>query len=209
MSVNIFSHDVGSRIILGYKHEKPEPVVPPLAPVDSPLAKRNNNGTPVDAKDELPAKVPVDATRNTGSATVMLGATKYEFKHVAAYRTKSDGDGKTVLLFSQRPIPLQQLQDLITKSDDVSMSDVFKSMAPEHMTISYGESVSFHLNVGGTAISVGIRSPDDTLKVEGDRIRGEMRMPKPQEVFDESVQLSARIDAAIITRNTMLSTTSK
>ena len=200
MSVNVFTHEVGSRIILGYESQNPEPIVPPLNAVPATaipgLAEKL-------AKEEA-ARTAVDVSRNMGSATVTLAGTKYIFKHVAAYRTQDDGDETTRLVFSEQPIPLPQLQAKLVKEGNVSFGDLYENSYPGHLELTVRESVSFYFNVGGTAMGNSIDNPESTLKVDKERVQGGIKMREPQEHFDDKVLIELSLEAGVLTPQTKL-----
>jgi hypothetical protein len=203
VGVNVFSDAVGSRIILDYENEAKEPVVPPLPPVDATPGSgmiAGEAGAPL----EQAAKVAVDVSKNSGSATVVLGAKKIVLQYAAAYRTKHDGETKTRLLFCERAIPLQKMQTLLAKEGDLSVSDLFEFNYPENLILEVSDRVNFSFNAGGVGIGDSIDEPVSDLKVDGNRVAGTLKMPEPKEFFDESFQITASIDAGVITPDTTL-----
>jgi hypothetical protein len=208
LSVNIFSHEVGSRIILGYENEEKEPVVPPLAAVAS--AAPNVPGTPGApsggaAGDATPdtSKVPIDVSKNTGSATVTLGEEKYVFKHVAAYQNK-ESEGTTSLVFSEQPVPLAKMQSMLATKEDFRFSDLYEFAMPSSLNVDVNGYIGFSFSSGGTGIGSGIEDPDKQIQIEGGRINGTIKMREPDEFFSRPFRLEVTIDAAILTPNTRI-----
>jgi hypothetical protein len=199
VSVNVFAHEVGSRIILGYESQTKEPLVPPLAEVGA-LAQ---SGQKLPA-GKAPARVAVEVSKNTGSATFTLNGHKQVFKHAVAYRTVSDGEDKTQLVFSAQPIPYQKLQDLLAKEDSFSFYDIYPGSFPAHLTVSVNGFISFYYHSGGTTLGNSIEEPERDLKVDKERIQGTVKMPQAQESFDDKIQVDFAIDAAILTPHTQL-----
>lgn len=204
VSVNIFSDEVGSRIILTYESEVKEPKIPPLAEVADAARPADAPGKPGEPLPEATDKVAIDVSKNTGSSTVTLGSKKYTFKHAAAYRTKDDGEETTRLLFCDRAIPLQKLQAAVAKGDDVSISDLFTSGFPEYLEISLNEYLGFSFSAGGTGIGNSFDDPVNEMTVADGRVKGTLKTRHPMEVFDDDFTISVSIDAAIITPNTRL-----
>ncbi|MBI3469280.1 MAG: hypothetical protein HY000_40265 [Planctomycetes bacterium] len=203
VSVNIFSDEVGSRIILEYEDDRREPIVPPLPTVAA--ASPSGPGrvpTPGGAPDE-PAKVAVDVSTNTGSATVIQGRNRHVFKYVAAYQTKDEPE-KTTLVFADRPIPFQRMQTMLAKEDSFSFLDLFETGWPGSLKIQVNGYNSFSFNAGGVGIGDAIEDPDGQIKVEQGRARGTIKMREPKQFFDEPFHLTATIDAAVLTPNTRL-----
>ena len=203
--MNIFSDVVGSRIILDYENEAKEPVVPPLPPVDDVPASgmvAEGGATP-----NLPAKVAVDVSANRGTASIVVGGTTSTFKHVAAYRTKEDGEAKTRLLFCEQAIPLQRLQTLLAKEGDFEFGELFQTGYPGHLILEVSDRVHFSFNDGGVAMSNSIEEPVSDFKAEAGRASGSIKMPRPEEFFDETYQISVSIDAGVITPDTSLGAT--
>jgi hypothetical protein len=195
VSVNIFAHEAGSRIILGYENETKEPIVPPLAEVASSSLAGAAPGASAGeaagagASADLPATVAVDVSRNAGSATVKLGAKTYVLKHAAAFRTKRDGDDKTRLVFSERAIPWQRMQTMLAKEEDFSFGDLYEFDAPGYLTMQVDEYWAFSFSAGGVGIGDGMDDPEGEIKVEDGRARGAVTMREPKEFFDESFHI--------------------
>lgn len=196
LSVNIFEHEVGSRIILTYESDAKEPVVPPL-----PAQPGEPTG---DAPAEANSNVAIDVSKNTGTSTVVLGAKKYTFKHVAAFRAKNDREGDVHFLYTSRPIPLQRMQAMLKKEGDISISDLFGDSFPQYLQINYGEYPGFSFNANGTAVSNSLDDPISDLKVADGRIEGSIKTSEPLDVFDENLTVSATVSAAIMTPDTRL-----
>jgi hypothetical protein len=207
VSVNIFSDDVGARIILGYENPSKEKVVPPLPRVaaSTPLTP---DGEPAPEGDPASggstAKTSVDVSKNKGTATITLGAEKYVFKFAAAFRNKEDGEEKTKLIFSDRPIPLPKLQAMLAKDDDLRFGDLFEFESPGQLTIEFGQYVGISFNAGGVGIGNSIEASDCDLKFENGRATGTVKMAEALEFFDDKFHIYATIDAAILTPNTQL-----
>ncbi|BBO32318.1 hypothetical protein PLANPX_1930 [Lacipirellula parvula] len=202
VGVNVFSDAVGSRIILSYENETKEPVVPPLPPVEGQPA-----GGMVAAQEPTLAAVPkttVDVSANRGAASIVIDSTTSTFKHVAAYRTKADGDTKTRLLFCEQAIPLQRMQALLAKNGDFEFDELFPTGYPGHLTLEVSDRIHFNFNDGGVAMSNSFEDPASDFKVEAGRARGAIKMAQPEEFFDDMYQISATVDAGVITPETTL-----
>lgn len=204
LSVNIFSDEVGSRIILGYENPAKEAAVAPLPAVAGIATKDAAPDSPGAASDESQAKTAVDVSKNSGSATVTLGRKKYVFKHAAAYRTKDDGDQKTNLIFSERALPLQRIQKALSKDGDFSFSDLYEFDFPGHLTITLNGYTGFSFNAGGVGIGDSLDDAQNDIKVEAARVQGTIKMREAKEFFDDKFLLTATIDAAVITPDTRL-----
>ena len=205
VGVNVFSDAVGSRIILDYENEAKEPVVPPLPPVDGDLA--SGMLAAGEAALTAPSKVAVDVSANRGTASIVVGGKTSAFKHVAAYRTKEDDEAKTRILFCEQAIPLQRLQALLAKDGDFDFGELFQTGYPGHLLLEVSDRVRFSFNNGGVAMSDSFEEPAGDFKVESGRAMGAIKMPQPKEFFDETYQISASVDAGIITPNTTLGAT--
>ncbi len=209
VSVNIFSDEVGSRIILGYENPAKEKTGPPLPVVAS--SRPNKPGVDPDGDgdgDPVPEttteKVAVDISTNKGSATVTQGEDKFVFKHVAAFQTKDGGDLTTTVVFCERPIPMQRLQAMLLKKDDFRFGDLFEFESPGQLTVDVGGYRGFSFNAGGVGIGDSLEETDSDMKVEAGRVRGAIKMAEPKEVFDESFLIAATVDVAVLTPNTTL-----
>jgi hypothetical protein len=206
LSVNVFTDAVGSRIILTYKDEAKESPVPPLAAVATlPIKKGGGDKTPASDTTAAPVgTMPIDVTRNKGSATVSYAGKQYTFTNVACYRPKSRGSEATMVVFSAKPIPYNKLQSLITTKDDFSFGDLYESSSPDHLILQIGDHLSFTYSVPGVVVGNPVEKPVNEIKLESDRVLGTIKMP-PIEMFRrEQLLFSATVDAVIITPNTRI-----
>lgn len=206
VSVNIFEHEDGSRIILEYENPPKEKSGPPL-----PAVASNRPGKPMgqssgdeDAVPPTAEKTPVDVSANKGSATVTTGNDKFVFKHVAAFQNKEGGDQKTTVVFCDRPIPMQRLQAMLATKADFRFGDLFEFESPGQLSVELGGYLGFSFNAGGVGIGNSLEASDSDIKVEAGRARGAIKMAEPKEVFDEPFLIAATIDAAVLTPHTTL-----
>jgi hypothetical protein len=207
LSVNVFSHEIGSRIVLTYETKSKEPTAPPLAEVsaDSPFAKLTQKTAAPDSANASPvATTPIEVTKNVGSATFTLGAKKYSFKHAAAYRSQQDGENTTQLLFADRPISLARIQELLASEESPDIEDIFGENWPGYLRINVGQYMSFSFNSGGVGIGNSIEKPDNKLKFDKGRVSGTLKMAEPQEAFDDKFTLEVTIDAQVLTPTTRI-----
>jgi hypothetical protein len=207
LSVNVFAHEIGSRIILTYETTAKEQAVPPLAEVsaDSPFAKlARKTGLASGPAASPVATTPIQVTKNTGSATFTLGAKKYSFTHAAAYRSRQDGDNTTQLLFADRPILLARIQELLASQENPDIEGIFGENWPGYLRINVGEYMSFSFNSGGVGIGNSIDKPDNKLKFDKDRVSGTLKMAEPQEAFGDKFTLEVTIDAPVLTPTTRI-----
>lgn len=208
LSVNVFAHEIGSRIILTYETTAKEATFPPLAEVsaDSPFAKlaSKSSSAPDSATAAPVATTPIQVTKNTGAATFTLGAKKYSFKHAAAYRSQQDGENTTQLLFADRPISLARIQELLATQESPDIEDIFGENWPGYLRINVNEYISFSFNSGGVGIGNSIDKPGNKLKFDKGRVSGTLKMAEPQEAFDEKFTLEVTIDAPVLTPTTRI-----
>ncbi len=139
-SVNVFSHEVGSRSVLEYEDSRQRPAAPPLPAVAS-LPIKNAAGEPMPDQPKAVAvdATPISAAAITGSATVDYGGQKFKFPYVVVYQTKDRGDYATMVTYSQKPIPYNQLQTLVATEDDPSFGDLYEFDFPSHFIIQLGK----------------------------------------------------------------------
>lgn len=205
LSVNVFTEPIGSRIILSYKDDAKEATVPPLAAVASLPIRGGGAGdsTPSETTVTPAGATPIDVTSNKGSAAVSYAGKQYTFTHVACFRTKSRGQA-TMAVFSAKPIPLHKMQSLISTRDDFSFGDLYEFSAPDRLVLQLGEHLSFAFSLPSVGISHSVDNPVNEIKVEGERVRGTLKMP-PKEIFKgEQFSFTATVDAAIITPTTRI-----
>lgn len=214
LSVNVFTDQVGSRIILEYDDGKKDPIVPPLPEV--PLAKTNpsvasnlglSDSNRSGAGAAATSAAQIDVASNKGSATVTLDGQRYVFSHVAAFRSKEDieDDGSTSLVFSKRPIPFSQMQRKLATDDYFSFVDVSSFDMPTYFVVTVGRSSSISLSVPGTGMFHGLKNSMSGTTVEVGRIRGTLKPPSDEE-FDDDFSFTATVDAVIMTPYTTLAT---
>ena len=129
---------------------------------------------------EAPATAAIDVSRNAGSATVKLGAKAHVLKHVAAFRTKRDGDDKTRLVFSELAISWQRMQTMLAKEEDFSFGDLYEVDVPGSLTLQVDEYWGFSFSAGGVRIGDGMDDPEGEIKVEDGRACGAVMMRAPK-----------------------------
>ncbi|TWT36094.1 hypothetical protein KOR34_09930 [Posidoniimonas corsicana] len=206
VSVNVFTHDAGSRAVLGYEDSRPTPRKPPLAAVASlPI------GNPVEAMEaEVAAetamnKTPVSVADNRGQAVVTYGGKKYTFNNVACFQTKDRGGYATEVVFASKPIPLGQLQQLLAAEDDPSLWDLYDDFqSPDYLILQLGKFESVSFSVPG--VGIGGKQPADytnQMKVEDGRVRGKWTMAA-ETVLSRKMSFTAEIDAALLTPTTRI-----
>lgn len=205
LSVNVFTHAVGSRIVLTFKDEAKESSVPPLASVASlPI---NSGGSGRTATSETTATpvgtMPIDVTSNKGSATVSHGKQKHTFSHVACFQTKGRGSDATMVVFSAKPIPYNKMQSLISTKDDFSFGDLYEFSSPDRLILQFGDHLSFSFSIPGVGVGHPIENPVNEMKLEAGRVQGTLKMP-PMVIFREQFSFTATVDAAIITPKTRI-----
>ncbi len=207
VSVNVFTHEIGSRIVLGYEDQQGEPPVAPLPAVASlPIGK--SGGAEEDMADETAAapaaKTAIDVTGNKGSATVSHGSAKYTFGNVVCFQTKDRGSYATMVVFSTKPVPLNKMQSLVSTEDDPSFYELYEFESPDSFILQLGEYLSFNLTVPGVGIGgKSIKDGVGEIKVEAGRVRGTLKMP-PMVVLSKPLSFTATIDAAILTPSTRI-----
>ncbi|MEQ8790901.1 MAG: hypothetical protein RIC55_31855 [Pirellulaceae bacterium] len=201
LSVNVFTDDVGSRIVLGYENSQKQSAVKPLPAVASlPLTIPGVAETPT----EPVATTPVDVAGNKGSAVVKFGGKQYTFPHAACFQTKDRGDYATMVVFSSKPIPLNKMQAMATKEDDFSFFDLYESATPDYLSLQLGKYLSFSFSVPGVGVANSIDESVDEMKIADGRVKGTFKMP-PKEVLSRQFSFTATIDAAVITPTTRIS----
>jgi hypothetical protein len=207
LSVNVFTHEVGSRIILEYKDETPEKSAPPLAAVAS-LPIKNSAGAAKGATSEAapPAAdaTPIVVTTNKGSASINYAGKQYTFSNVASFQTKSRSNSATMVVFSAQPIPVNKMQSLIATKDDFSFEDLYERSAPNRLILQLGDNLSFTFALSNVYVGNSIDNPVNEMKLDAGRVQGTLKMP-PKEIFrGEQFSFTATADAAIITPSTRI-----
>jgi len=154
LSVNVFTHEIGSRIVLGYEDEREEASLPPLPKVASAPTKTPAGGSD-DPQADRPAqtsKTAINVAGNKGTATVLHGSKKYVFKHVASFRTKDDGSNTTNVVFSSRPIPFGRIQKTIAAKDDFSFGDLYEFYLPNFLVCGWATTSPSRLPLRASAL---------------------------------------------------------
>ncbi len=221
VSVNVFTDPVGSRVVLEHESSAPGKRVAPLPPVTSLaeyLPKASESGgaaaeaaaalarhpsSPESQAAAVAARRPVDATRNTGSATFQYGDRPYTFRHAAAFKNKGSADYATHLVFSNKPIPAGRLQEKLYSEEDFSFHQLYEWDSPETLIVTVGEYNSFGFSVSGVGIGRGVEQHVSTMQEKDGRIAGTFEM-KPEEVLSRQCSFKAKIDAVILTPETRI-----
>jgi hypothetical protein len=207
LSVNVFTHEIGSRIILEYKDEAKEKPVPPLAAVASLPIKSSGAGKTAtsDVAATPVGTTPIDVASNKGSAIVSYAGKQYTFANVASFQTKSRGASATMVVFSAQPIPMNKMQSLIATKDNFSFGDLYEFSSPSHLILQLGDHLSFSFSIPGVGLGLPVDNPINEMKLETARVQGTLKMP-PKEVFQgEQFSFIATAYAAIITPTTRIS----
>ena len=213
ISINIFTHDYGTRLLIGYESDRKEkraaplPEVSALASATSAPEEKNLPDTvrnPDEMKRAESTVQAVNVSDNRGEVTVTHGSKKYTFRHVAAFQTKYYGDEHTTVVFSDQPIPMNRMQQLIATEDDFSFGDLFEFDLPSYISISLNKYTSFSFSVPGVGIGRGIEEPETEMTIEGGRITASIKMPA-EEIFDKPFSFVATAEAGLITPDTRLS----
>jgi len=206
LSINIFTDDYGTRLLIGYQNEQKEKLVPPLPAVGAVASKHSNDPSERDTGSDPdsakpPAITAVDISRNKGEAVITFGNKKYIFKHVAAYQTQQYGSDHTRLTYSTKPIPLKKLQTMISTDEDFSFGDMFEFDLPDYFSISLDQYVGFSFSADGMGIGRGIEDFEKDMTIENGRIQATIKM-MPEEIFDKPFSFVATADAGLMTPHT-------
>jgi hypothetical protein len=96
------------------------------------------------------------------------------------------------------------MQSLISAKEDFSFNDLYDFSAPDRLILELGDYLSLSFALSSTFASHSIENPVNEMKVEGDRVRGSMKMP-PKEFFKgEQFSFTATVDAVIVTPHTRI-----
>jgi hypothetical protein len=205
LSVNVFSDDVGSRIILTHEDARKPAAVAPLPAVASlSLKLPGNPDAPATGDAPAATRTPIDVAKNKGSITVTFGDEKLSFPHVACFQTKDRGSYATMAAFSSKPIPLNKLQSLVASEDDVAFFDLYEQGTPNYLVLQLGKYLSFSFSSPGVGVANSIEESVNEMKIEGGRVRGTFKM-LPKEILSRQFSFTATIDAALITPQTRIS----
>jgi len=210
LSVNVFTDEVGSRIVLEHKDEAKEKLAPPLAAVAS-LPIKNFRGADKTGTNEATAApvgttgtTAIDVASNKGSAIISYAGKQYTFANVACFQTKGRGSRDTMVVFSAKPIPVNKMQSLISTKDNFSFGDLYELGSPNYLIVQLGDYLSFTFALTSTYVGNSIDNSVNEMKVDAGRVRGTLKMP-PKEVFrGEQFSFTVTADAAIITPTTRI-----
>lgn len=213
VSVNVFEHEIGSRLVLEYEDQRGEPKVPPLAAVASLPIK--NPGDPTgsgmtedlaeDLAEHAVARTSINVIRNTGKAIVQCGNKRYSFSHVACFQTRDRGDYATEVVFSAQPIPYNKFQAMLQREDSPSFGDLYEFDFPDYLILQLGKYVNCSFSADGVGIG-GHRfeKADNKMEISDGRVAGTFKM-EPEEILSRQFSFTASIDAAVMTPSTQLS----
>ncbi len=205
--VKSYEDEVGSRTHIGYKNEQKERPVPPLKHV--PLAMKGeepsqgNTTSTGPSKPKIPAGgIPVDVSRNKGKATIKLGNKTWVLTHAAAYQVERYDEMKTKLLFTNKEIPLQKMQALLSqkrkKDENVDVLDIFEFGFPNYFLITLDEYGGFAFNGDGTGIGNSAKDAIRDVKIENNRIVAKVKTKQPLEIFDKPFTFEVTIEAGLM-----------
>lgn len=203
LDFTIFGNADGSRVMIRYENESPEPKVPTLAALAKgqrlPTANPGEPSTPMPSETPMPTETPLDFSTIKGSATVTYGGKKYVFNQVAAYQSKNSGEYRVIVQYANRPIPYDKMLPMINE-EGFSFSELYRYNAPQMfgLTLTKGE-ISISFSAAGTTI-YGQESDFAThdASIKNGRIAGSFKMTQPEEILDENFQFEAKIDAPIL-----------
>ena len=150
-SVNVFSHEDGSRAVLVYKDPQRQRIA--LLPEPGSLALGNSGDAEMSdaqipnqsASESTADSTPVNPSANRGQVVAKHGGKSYAFSHVACFRTKDRGDYATMLVFSSKPIPYKKLQEKLATEDDPGFYELYGDFqTPEYFSLQLGKYLSFN-----------------------------------------------------------------
>ena len=118
------------------RNETPEPAIPPLGAIVRVRPSPEAATDPSPAPSASPATAaPVDFSTTKGSATVTYGGKKQIFQHAVAYQSPVYGDDRVMVLFSNRTIPFEKLQQSLNTDEDFSFSDLYRYSSPDTFSL--------------------------------------------------------------------------
>ena len=215
LSINIFAEEIGSRTTVEYKNSTPVELVAPLPAVASanmPARPGASGESDTEAEPDMliAEKVSIEVSSNKGSAIVWYGSDKYEFKHVAAYH--SDYYEWTMLIFADKPIPLQKLQKMLAENDqEFAFFYLYGDFdSPSYLTIQVDDQtrsdpdVSLSFSVPGVGIGGHtIENPEGEIKIDSGRATGTIKM-SAEKILSKNLRFEASMDAGVIGPETEL-----
>jgi len=131
-------------------------------------------------------------------ATVLYAGKKYALKHAAAYQKEEFEQLATVIMFCDKPIPLEKLRRAIAK-EDLSLFDVFEFEIPTYfeMTLT-GDYTSITCFVEGASLNLTSDEIKATAVTRNGRVRGKVQLPKPKEFFGKPFRFDAAFDLELL-----------
>lgn len=154
-------------------------------------------------EEEAPPTTTVVVDDNTGSATVTLGGQRWTFNHTAAYQSEYYDEPRTILIFTDQPIPFAKLQQLVAQDDHFFFGDLFGFDIPQYLQIEKTENyLSFSFTADGVGIGSSVDSYTYEIETADGRTQGTVKTTAPEEFFDKDFTFSATIDAGLMTPHT-------
>lgn len=208
--IKAYVDEIGSRTHIGYKNEQKEQPIPPLKHVALAMkgkAPDAGSTTPTDPSDPSKPKIPtggipVDVSRNKGKATIKLGDKTWVFTHAAAYQVERYDEMKTTLLFTNKEIPLEKMQALLSKKREedeyFDVLDVYEVGIPDYFMVTLDEYGGFSFNGDGIGIGNSAKDAIRDVKIENNRIVAKVKTKQPKEIFDKPFTFEVSIEAGLM-----------
>ncbi len=165
-----------------------------------PAADHSADDEPKPIKLKYAAKVSAAEQKQTG-ATIEAGGKKFALAYGVAYQAVDDGQQKTEVLLSTKPINVDKLVALLNNGQDggdaISFEPQLKLRYDAEGKLSY-----LFLYADGLSVNLSGQGEDkieSQLTIDGDRARGKTRLVQPGKLFDNEYTFTAPFDVKRIT----------
>ncbi len=175
----------------------------PEEPVASESEAAGDDSEPEEAKPprlRYAANIPAAQQKVTGATIVADGKT-YQLAYGVAYQAvEDDGDLKTEVLLSTKPINVAKIVALLNNGQDggdaLSFDPQLKLRYDAEGKLSY-----LFMYASGLSVNLGGQGEDKiqaSLSIDGDRARGSAKLVEPGKLFDNEYTFTAPFDVKLI-----------
>lgn len=153
------------------------------------------------ARKESAAQAAAAPSGKTGSGSLTVAGTVYNFGHAFAFRKKALGYDDKInvhVILTEKAVSVEEIKAQLREKDDWSafVNNLVLVFDPEMKA----EYVSFWVRKDSTNFSGPPSHTKGSAKVEGDRIKGSLKMEQPKKLFGDSFIYDVSFDAPIISK---------
>lgn len=162
-------------------------------------AAKTSTGSSSAKTAEKPAAAPEapfksDGKPSTVSGTIWFGDKKIALQHGLVFRKQDRDETVTIIFASSEPFQLAKLKRIAP--DELSIFDVMGKGFPPAIEVRLKDSYSsLSCFVDGSSINFGSDKIKSDAKFVGERLKGKVHLPEPEDFFDKPFRFELLIDA--------------